>query len=656
MATMSHEAYSVGPPSAGPDNDGLLKYAIEKEAPASKNRSSFKDMGNLTRKWQERLKDLPLADDRAAQQLAQVSAVIIKLSGLAAQLELLAEGLISTANAAGLDAMELCRLIKEEVFSSADLQDTKSRGNSSYANKHIKGHPSQMYDLDEEVGAGAFGAVYKAQHSQTGQCHAVKFIPKSKVAASSLFAEMDIIKQLDHPHIMRLYNTFEDEHFLYLSSELCIGGPFFDHLRKAHHFEESVAGRLFRQIIGVTSYLHSRSICHRDIKPENFLVLRPGPVDHMHLKLIDFGTAMRFDLKDMVTKVCTPHYVAPEVLSKGAQPYTEKVDVWSCGVILFVMLSGQLPFHTDNQLELLKRVRKGRFEFEPSDVWIHISQHAHDLIRNILCVKVADRCNADQAFHQPWCEMLAEAESQGRPTISKDMVEQIHGFLTNNRLKRVALRIIARQIDDDAIEAQRSVWLSVDQDNSGTLTTEEMAKAILNLDATDMAKAGMVEIMRQLDPTGSGIVEYTEFLAACLTKTQYMQEEVCRAAFHRLDFDHDGIVSRKDLARLLSDKDGMRDAGLTGASLCELIDELENIMQDADGNNDGGVSFEEFMELMGDDGHVPSQSAVSRRSARPSHANYLKNMQETWATELVEYTSEVPDSEDEDSGHRRKSY
>merc|ERR1719446_1040992 len=128
--------------------------------------------------------------------------------------------------------------------------------------------------------------------------------------------------------------------------------------------------------------------------------------------------------------------------------------------------------------------------------------------------------------------------------------------------------------------------------------------------------------MCQLDPTGSDVVQYTEFLAATLNKQQYWQEDVCRAAFVRLDFDGDGIVSRKDLGRLLSDKDGMRDAGLTGASLCELIDELENIMNDADGNNDGGVSFEEFMELMDDEGPLPSRSALSLRSQRPAHANY----------------------------------
>lgn len=507
--------------------------------------------------------------------------------------------------------------------------------------------------MGEEVGVGGFGSVHKAHHRQTGQYHAVKVITKSKdvTIMNQLWSEMDIMKQLDHPHIMRMYNTFEDDAHLYISSELCVGGPFFDTLRsvKAGHLWEADCGKLFRQIIGVTSYLHSRSICHRDIKPENFLVLRPSiHIGQLHLKLIDFGTAKRFDLLSMVTKVCTPHYVAPEVLSPKNQSYTEKVDVWSCGVMLFVMLCGRLPFHKDDNMELLKLVRKGKFEFEPSQVWKDVSENAHDLIKKILCVNVQDRCTADQAFHHPWCDLKASDEEADKG-ISKQMIGDILRFFTNNRLKRVALRIIARQIDDGAIESQRSVWLSVDTDNSGTLTLDEMNKAVMRLDVSDMTRAGMIKIICHLDPTGSGIVEYTEFLAACLNKQQYMQEQVCRAAFVRLDFDCDGIVSRKDLGRLLSDKDGMRDAGLTGASLCELIDELENIMNDADGNNDGGVSFEEFMELMDDEGHLPWQTAVSLRTKRPAHANYARALKQFLATDLVDVAPDADDDEAEES-------
>jgi calcium-dependent protein kinase len=291
----------------------------------------------------------------------------------------------------------------------------------------------------------------------------------------------------------------------------------------------------------------------------------------------------------------------------------------------------------------LKLVRKGKFEFEPQHIWKDVSENAHDLIRRILCVEVDARFGADQAFHHAWC---CTQKSETGITISGALVAQIHRFLTNNRLKRVALRMIAREIDDDVIAQQRSVWLSIDDDNSGSLTLNEMHEAVRRLDVNDMIRDGMVEIVAQLDPTGSGVVEWTEFLAASLDKKQYLKEEICRAAFVRLDFDGDGLLSRKDLGRLLSDKDGMRDAGLTGATLGEMVDELEQIMITSDVNNDGGVSFEEFMQLMADDGALPAITAARKRSIREN--DYGDDLRRFWKeqNERVESEKEQPDESD----------
>merc|ERR1712039_1143058 len=143
-----------------------------------------------------------------------------------------------------------------------------------------------------------------------------------------------------------------------------------------------------------------------------------------------------------------------------------------------------------------------------------------------------------------------------------------------------------------------------------------MEEAVKQLDVGEMAQAGMVEIMCQLDPTGSGTVEYTEFLAATMSKEQYLREDVCRAAFVRLDSDCDGLLSRRDLARLLADKDGIRDAGLEGANISELMSELESMLKEVDEDHDGGISFDEFMDLMADESSHFTNSAVSSRRGR----------------------------------------
>lgn len=598
------------------------------------------------RRWHARLRVLPgFGVDEAD---TEAKSLRDRLADLVAQLEEFAEEIIETARKAELDVSEVCHAIKEEVFEKTS--ECASRNKASYAYKHIHGNPSEMYEMGAQVGSGAFGSVHKAVHRQTREDHAVKCITKAKVSnTDSLWAEMDMVKQLDHPHIMRMYNTFEDETTLFMTTELCEGGAFFETLRESGNLDESVAARLFKQIIGVVSYLHSRSICHRDLKPENFLVHRKSVVQHMHLKLIDFGTAKRYDLSPMVTKICTPHYCAPEVLKPKLEPYSEKVDVWSCGVMLFTMLSGRLPFYRENQVELLKLVKKGKYEFEPKHIWSTISKSAQELIAEILCLKVDERCTADQAFHHAWVHsalMRRKSYRECDERISKHLVEGMHHFLTTNRLKRVALRIIARQISDESIERLRSIFLSIDNDNSGSITIDEMTEAVSQLDVDDWSRAGMVEIMCQLDPTGSGKVEYTEFLAASMSKQMYLKEDVCKAAFLRLDSDGDGVLTRRDLGRLLSDRDGMRDAGLTGASLTELISELEHIMDEADEDKNGGVSFEEFMQLMDDDGHLPVRSAMESRQKRGSFNEKTKVQGYALSNAMAKYQDDGEYEED----------
>jgi len=367
---------------------------------------------------------------------------------------------------------------------------------------------------------------------------------------------------------------------------------------------------LFDQILKSVNYLHYNSIAHRDLKPENFLLLKRAEYHEIQLKLIDFGTAKRFDTLPLVTKVCTAHYVAPEVLKRGTVPYTEKVDIWSCGSILYMMLCGFMPFHHDDHLELLKLVKKGKYSFKPERVWKLISDEAKALIRNMMCLIVENRFSAIQCIHHEW---IANSHDQiDHCSVDEQIVRQMRKFLTNNRLKRVALQIIARQIKDEAVERLRSVFLGIDEDCSGCLTHEEMTEALNKLDLSEASKQEMAQILVCVDQDQSGTIEWTEFLAATLTKEQYLTETACRGAFHLMDIDEDGVLNRADLASFLTGQmEGPE--GLIGMStMCE----IEQIMRDTDENSDGDISFIEFMALMADEGPRASDTAVSIRYRR----------------------------------------
>jgi len=569
---------------------------------------------------------------RAIKGLAHVGATesgIQNLAALAAQVEVLLVELFASCAPAAVNTEDFANVLRKEIFSPESIacmsvvrKRRSTRTFATYTYKHVPGHPSLEYEIGEKLGSGSFGVVWNGRHKRTGIPYAIKSVKKASVDAVCVWNEVETMKGLDHPHIMRMFATFEDDEHIYLALELCSGGAFFDALTEAGRISEFVAARLFKQVIGVVGYLHSRQVAHRDVKSENFLVLTKQPsIGAAHLKLSDFGTAKNFESYPLVTKVCTPAFVAPEVLTKDAVEYTEKVDVWSCGVMLYQIISGRLPFTGKSDLELLRRVKKGEFDFNPPEIWRDIPDYVKQFLRTMICVDVQDRCSADQAFRHEWVK--TEESAFVDESIYRKLMEQIHRFHTGNRLKRVALRIIAQQIGDDTVDSLRNIFLNMDCDNKGSLNRYKMWEGTRLLDISEMTHAGMVETMCQLDPTGEGNVEYTEFLAATMCKEHYLKEDVCRSAFDRLDGDKDGLISRRDLGRLVDDKDGIRDTGLLGTSLGELINEVERIMT-ADEDQNGGISFDEFMTLMEYEAPVCDVvSAVDTRRKR-GHDSYTE--------------------------------
>ena len=229
---------------------------------------------------------------------------------------------------------------------------------------------------------------------QTREWYAIKSIRKSKVGKIEVLKrEIEILREVHHPNIIRLIDIFEDQKYLHLITELCTGGELFDRIiaktnSAEGHFSERDAAKLIRDILDAIAYCHDvKQIVHRDLKPENFLFLTPA--DDAPIKIIDFGLS-RHDTQNfgvMKTKVGTPYYVAPEVLKRE---YTKSCDVWSIGVITYILLCGYPPFYGDSDNEIFESVRIGRYDY-PSPEWDDISQDAKDFIDSLLKKNPADR-------------------------------------------------------------------------------------------------------------------------------------------------------------------------------------------------------------------------------------------------------------------------
>ena len=262
---------------------------------------------------------------------------------------------------------------------------------------------AQQYTMGQKLGSGAFSVVKEAVHAETGTRFAIKIVNKARLDEQdlrSLAAEIETLKSVSHPNIVRLEDHFEDDTHVYLVMELVSGGELFERIVERDHYTEREARDLVRVLLGAIACCHDRGIAHRDIKPENMLLTSRD--DDWNIKLADFGFAKRVVEQDhvgLVTSCGSPTYVAPEILSRTT--YGTMVDVWSIGVVTYILLCGYPPFWNDNQAKLLQLIAQGKFEF-PAEDWADVTDNAKSFIRRMLVVDPNERATARELLEHAW--------------------------------------------------------------------------------------------------------------------------------------------------------------------------------------------------------------------------------------------------------------
>lgn len=270
------------------------------------------------------------------------------------------------------------------------------------------------YELGKELGRGATSIVYKCEQRGTATQWAVKIINK-KVEKKIVSTEIGVLLKMNHPHVIRLKELYETDTQIYLVLELVTGGELFDRIVTRGYYSEKDAAKCVKDLLEALKYLHENDIVHRDLKPENLLYENNG--DDARLKIADFGLSKIMEKEVMMNTVCgTPGYCAPEIL-KGRR-YDCSVDLWSVGVITYILLCGYEPFFDDNEAEMFKKIIKVDYEFDPQ-WWSEVSENAKDLIRKLLSRDPKQRLTAAQALAHPWVRGSAaksnhmeEAQSQ----------------------------------------------------------------------------------------------------------------------------------------------------------------------------------------------------------------------------------------------------
>nr|XP_043901462.1 calcium/calmodulin-dependent protein kinase type II subunit gamma isoform X13 [Solea senegalensis] len=292
------------------------------------------------------------------------------------------------------------------------------------------------YQLYEELGKGAFSIVRRCVKKSTGQEYAAKIINTKKLSArdhQKLEREARICRLLKHPNIVRLHDSISEEGFHYLVFDLVTGGELFEDIVAREYYSEADASHCINQILESVSHIHQHDIVHRDLKPENLLLA--SKMKGAAVKLADFGLAIEVqgDQQAWFGFAGTPGYLSPEVLRKD--PYGKPVDIWACGVILYILLVGYPPFWDEDQHKLYQQIKAGAYDF-PSPEWDTVTPEAKNLINQMLTINPAKRITADQALKHPWvCQRSTVASMMHR----QETVECLRKFNARRKLKGAIL-------------------------------------------------------------------------------------------------------------------------------------------------------------------------------------------------------------------------
>jgi serine/threonine protein kinase len=296
------------------------------------------------------------------------------------------------------------------------------------------------YDLGGTIGQGTFGKVKKATDKQRSAVVAVKMLGGRNFGTNELRAflnECDILAEIDHSNVPKLHGIYECNRKYTMIMEYASGGELFERIQAQGSFNEEAAANITRQLLSVLQYIHDKRIAHRDLKPENILFADcERDLAKATVKLIDFGFAKRMTpggsgapevsrpvitQNSFQTRLGSPNYVAPEILTSKIG-YGVEVDVWSLGVILYIMLCGYFPFYHENERELYRQIRKGSFDM-PSEDWSHVSDAAKDLVNSMLKTDPRLRASASDCLRHPWVAKPGVASKQPFPQASRDKLD-----------------------------------------------------------------------------------------------------------------------------------------------------------------------------------------------------------------------------------------
>ena len=473
----------------------------------------------------------------------------------------------------------------------SDDESSISISNKLFINDISEYLPSKKYKILDKLGSGSFGKVFLAQNIYTKEKVAMKEIKKSNkdlLSDGEIKDEIDILKSLDHPDIVRIIESFNTKDSYILVTEYCEGGELYDQVR--NQLSETQIAVIFKQLLSGLAYLHSHNIVHRDLKLENILIQeieksKTTGEDLFNIKIIDFGTARIFDSKRKPQSIVgSSYYIAPEVLN---QKYNKECDLWSVGVILYMFIVGHAPFDGCDDEEITTNIQKGVYRKDDKR-WKKASKEVKDLIQKLLIYSPKKRLTALEALKHPWFK-ITDSNILYDNVPKNDVIDCIRNLLTYNissKLEELVLAYIIHNIPRPR-QAKSAIKLFklVNEVGDGKLQKRELKKTLLLFVTEEfLNKYDFDEQFNLIDGDKKGYINYEEFLRACLNRKKILSDNILKYAFRFFDPNNTGFIKRKKMKSFFGNK---------------VDDNTFNIIFDEiDLDKDGKINFKDFKAML----------------------------------------------------------
>ena len=457
------------------------------------------------------------------------------------------------------------------------------------------GKPKEHYDILEPINHGTTSMTKRVKNKFSGMIRSMTVIKKAFIDLQedekNFMKEIAILRTLDHMNILKIYEFYQDEKCFYLINEYCSKGDLFEKIQSGRLNEYSVC-YIIKQILCAIEYCHDNNIIHRDLKLESILIesienitINDEEVELLNIKISDFSSARSFRKnKKLSKKVGTPYYIAPEVLNRK---YNEKCDIWSIGVIMFMLLTGKPPFWGDNDKEIIQMVKEGKMDFRKNE-WNDISNEAVDLINNMLKYDFKKRYSAYECLRHIWFKKFLYKFLVSKNDI-QEYYNNIISFQTNPIFffQQASLAYIVHHIvNKDELDKIKKFFIYIDEKGLGKISLTEIVnkfkKKIENVNEKEVLK-----VLKYIDQGKTGFCEFEEFVRACINKKNLLNEDNLKISFSL--FNKTGIkksISCQDFKNIL------------GLQIKFSNKTWEKIINQIDINGDGQIEFLEYKEMM----------------------------------------------------------